>query len=114
MTRTALCLALIVIAIPALAADPYRPMKVTFQTTDCAGATGMASVDVDLIDRLQPLTCDSGRKLKQVLVKSASGSFEVYTVAEGEAGKIEAQIQQAMESRRKGLEHSDTLQIHRY
>jgi hypothetical protein len=114
MTRALLSLALILASASALATDPYRPMKVTFQTTDCAGATGMASVDVDLIDRLQPLTCDSGRKLKQVLVKSASGSFEVFTVAETEAGKIEAQIQQAMESRRKGLEHSDTIHINRY
>ena len=114
MMRALLSLALILAATSALAADPYRPMKVTFQTTDCGGATGMASVDVDLIDRLQPITCDSGRKLKQVLVKSASGSFEVFTVAETEAGKIEAQIQQAMESRRKALEHSDTIHINRY
>jgi len=106
-----MCSLLWVAASPALAADPTRPLKVTFQTTDCSGATGFASVDVDHIDRLQPITCDSGRALKQVLVKTRSGSFEVYTVAEAEAGKIEAQIQQVMESRRKALESEKSLRI---
>lgn len=114
MTRALLSLVLMLAAAPALAADPTRPLKLTFQTTDCAGATGMASVDVDRFDRMQPLACDSGRKLKQVLVKSGTGSYEVFTVAESEAGKIEAQIQQVMESRRKALEHGETIHINRY
>jgi hypothetical protein len=113
MTRTMLWLSLALVAVPALAADPSRPLKATFQTTDCAGATGFASVDIDRIDRLQPMSCENGRKLKQVLVKSRTGSFEVYTVAETEAGKIEAQIQQVMESRRKALESGTTIHIDR-
>lgn len=114
MTRTPLALVLILAVAPTLAADPTRPMKLTFQTTDCTGATGMASIDVDRFDRMQPLTCDSGQKLKQVLVKSGTGRYEVFTVAESEASKIETQIQQVMESRRKALEHGETIHINRY
>ena len=113
MTRTLLCLSLALIATATPAADPARPLKATFQTTDCAGATGLASVDVDRIERLQPLTCETGRELRQVLVTSGSGRYDVFTVAPGEAGKIEAQIQQAMEARRKALERSKTLHIDR-
>ena len=111
MMRAILLLSLILLAPAALAADPARPLKATFQTTDCTGATGLASVDVDRIERLQPFNCESGRELRQVLVTSGSGRYDVFTVAPGEAGKIEAQIQQAMEARRKALERSKTLHI---
>jgi len=113
MSRTLMYLTLALLAVPALAADPSRPLKATFQTTDCAGSTGFASVDVDRIEKLQPITCENGRQLKQVLVKSRTGSFDVFTVVEGEAGKIEAQIQQVMESRRKALESGKTIHIDR-
>jgi len=113
MARFLLLLSLTLLAVSTQAADPSRPLKATFQTTDCAGTTGFASVDIDRIERLQPITCENGRKLKQVLVKSRTGSFEVHTVVETEAGKIEAQIQQVMESRRKALESGKTIHIDR-
>ena len=111
MMRALLLLFLILISPATPAADPARPLKVTFQTMDCTGATGLASVDVDRIERLQPHTCETGRELRQVLVTSGSGRYDVFTVAPGEASKIEAQIQQAMEARRKALERSKTLHI---
>jgi hypothetical protein len=113
MNRTLLLLCLLLTAVPAPAADPSRPLKATFQTTDCAGTTGLGSVDIDRIDRLQPHTCDNGRALQQLLVRNAAGSFDVYTVTPQEAGKLEAQIQQAMEARRKALEKGTTIHIDR-
>lgn len=113
MTRTLLLLGLLLGAAPVPAADPSRPLKATFQTTDCSGATGLGSVNIDRIDRLQPHRCDNGRALHQVLVRNAAGSFDVYTVTPSEAGKLEAQIQQAMDARRRALEKGTTIHIDR-
>jgi len=89
------------------------PLKVTFRTTDCDGATGMGNVNADQVSRVQPYACANGRQLKQVLVKSASGSHEVFTVTEDEAVKLEAQIRQVMDARRKALEQTQPIQINR-
>lgn len=106
----------LVIACPTLAADVLKPYKVTFRTTDCAGDTGMASVDVDRIEKIRGVDCGpdkSGRQLKQVLVKprgKASG-YEVFMVTEEDAGKIEKQINDYMDARKKTLEGGKTLII---
>lgn len=85
-------------------------MKVTFRTTDCSGATGLASVNVDHIARTQPYDCPGGRKLKQVLTRSP-GVNEAYTIAEDEAPKLEAQIQRVMDARQKALESNKPIII---
>ena len=98
---------------PTLGADVLKPYKVTFRTTDCAGDTGMASVDVDRIEKIRSLECNpdaSGRRIKQVLTKSASG-YEVHTVTAEEADKIEKQINVYMDARRKALEGGKTIII---
>lgn len=95
----------------ALAADFPGPIKVTFRTVDCAGAAGLASVDVDRITRLQPYDCPNGRKLKQVLTRAGVG--EVFTVSEDESAKLEAQIERVMASRQKALEQSRPIIIDR-
>ena len=87
-------------------------LKVTFRTTDCSGATGLASVNVDHITRTQPYDCPNGRKLKQVLTRSP-GVNEAYTIAEDEAPKLEAQIQRAMDARQKALENNKGIIIQR-
>lgn len=97
----------------ALAADFPGPIKVTFRTVDCAGAAGLASVDVDRITRLQPYDCPNGRKLKQVLTRAATGVGEVFTVSEDESAKLEAQIERVMASRQKALEQSRPIIIDR-
>ncbi len=106
----------LVMASPALTADVLKPYKVTFRTTDCAGDTGMASVDVDRIEKIRGVECGpdkSGRQLKQVLVKpvgKASG-YEVFMVTAEDAGKIEKQINDYMDVRKKTLEGGKTLII---
>jgi hypothetical protein len=97
----------------AAAADFPGPLKVTFRTVDCSGATGLASVDVDRITRIQPYDCPNGRKLKQVLVRTPSGSNEVYTIGEDEAPRLEAQIERLIGSRQKALEQTRPIVIDR-
>lgn len=103
--------ALCPVAVPA--ADFPGPIKVTFRTVDCAGAAGLASVDVDRITRLQPYDCPNGRRLKQVLTHGATGVGEVYTVTEDESAKLEAQIERVMASRQKAIEQSRPIIIDR-
>ena len=90
------------------AGDFTDGLKVTFRTTDCSGATGLASVKVDYITRTQAYDCAGGRKLKQVLTRSP-GVNEAYTIAEDEAPKLEAQIQRIMDARQKALENKRAI-----
>lgn len=110
--------AALVIASPALTADVLKPYKVTFRTTDCAGDTGMASVDVDRIEKIRAMDCgpgQSGRHLKQVLVKPLPGQsgYEAYMVSMDDAEKIEKQIHDYMEARKKSMEGGKTIIIDR-
>lgn len=90
------------------AAGSLDVLKVTFRTTDCSGASGLASVNVDHIARTQAYDCPAGRKLKQVLTRSP-GVNEAYTIAEDEVPKLEAQIQRIMEARQKALENKKAI-----
>lgn len=106
-----LVVALCPLALPA--AGFPGPIKVTFRTVDCAGATGLASVDVDRITRVQPYDCPNGRKLRQVLTRGIAGVGDVYTVTEDESAKLEAQIERVMASRQKAIEQSRPIIIDR-
>jgi hypothetical protein len=106
----------LVMAGPALAADVLKPYKVTFRTTDCAGDTGMASVEVDRIEKIRGVDCGpdkSGLRLKQVLVRPrpTAPGYEVFMVTAEDAGKIEKQIDEYMEARKRTLEGGKTLII---
>ena len=112
---TSLVIAL-VLANSALAADVLKPYKVTFRTTDCAGDTGMASVEVDRIEKIRGVDCGpdkSGLRLKQVLVRPRIGApgYEAFMVTAEDAGKIEKQINEYMDARKKTLEGGKTLII---
>jgi len=110
--RLVLALILLLLPLSASQATGTDILKVTFRTTDCSGATGLASVNVDHVARTQPYDCPSGRKLKQVLTRSP-GVNEAYTIAEDEAPKLEAQIQRAMDARQKALETNKGIIIQR-
>jgi hypothetical protein len=104
---------LLSIALPVVfAADFPGELKVTMRTSDCDGASGMGSVNVDHISRIQPYTCTNGRKLKQVLTRTPAGA-EVFTITEDESVKVEAQIQRIMEVRQKALEQTRPIVIDR-
>ena len=107
---TVLVFAALPLAVPA--ADFPGPLKVTFRTTDCDGATGMGSVDADRVSRIQPYRCPNGSLLRQLLVGSA-GSYEVFTITEAEAANIEAQVQHIMDARKKALEQTKPIILDR-
>ncbi len=102
---------LIVASAPAFAASTVGPIMVTFQTTDCGGATGMASVNADAVSRVQPYTCPNGKALKQVLTRAGSGSGEAYLITAEESVKLQAQIQRVMDARQKALEQQRPIVI---
>lgn len=81
-------------------------IRVTFKTLDCAGESGSASALADRIERIEPYTCPdaSARKLKRVLSRTPSGSFEVFLVHAAEAEQIQHSVDRVMESRRRALE----------
>lgn len=111
-----LFITLLIIVSPALTADVLKPYKVTFRTTDCAGDTGLASVEVDRIEKIRGVDCGpgkNGRQLKQVLARplAKSSGYEVYLVTAEDAGRIEKQINDYMDTRKKTLEGGKTLII---
>jgi hypothetical protein len=95
----------------AWAADFPGTLKVTFQTTDCSGATGLASVNVDYIARIQPYDCPNGRKLKQVLTRAPAGIGEAFLISGEESTRLQTRIQQIMDARQKALEQQKPIVI---
>jgi hypothetical protein len=95
-----------------LARDYPGILKVTFQTRDCSGATGLASVNVDLITRIQPYNCPNGQPLKQVLTRSEGGGVgEAFLINADEGVRLQAQIQRIMDARQKALEQQKPVII---
>lgn len=93
------------------AAGIVGPIKVTFQTTDCNGATGMANVNADAVSRVQPYACPNGKALKQVLTRAGSGTGEAFLITAEESVKLQAQIQRVMDARQKALEQQRPIII---
>jgi hypothetical protein len=93
--------------------------QVSFQTTECNGDAGFASVELERIWRIKAAGCavpdKPDEQLMQVLVKSTTGltKYEVFTVAPAEAQYIQAQIKAHMDAKRKALEGGDTVIIDR-
>ncbi len=94
----------------AVAAGFPGPHKITFRTTDCDGATGVAQVNADAVSRVQAHTCGNGRQLKQVLTRG-TGVNEVFTVSPDEAPKIEAELLRVQRAREKALEQTKPIVI---
>lgn len=106
-----------VLADAAAFAGNVSTFAVTFQTTECNGDTGMGSANVDRIFKIQVLDCgvagERGRKLKQVLVRTGvrANAYEVFTVTDAEAKKIQTQIERYMGARQKAIEGGKTVII---
>lgn len=102
-------------AIAGHADSAFKPYKITLQTTDCNGQTGMASVNVDHVVKIQTISCTEppGRTLRQVLVRSGTdpASYDAYTVTDEESSRIQRQIESYMRAREKALEESKSLII---
>ena len=114
--RLALPLAL-ALAPAALAAPPAGTRYlVTFETTECGGGQGRASVDAAWIDRIVAAGCTGpdGRPLMQVLTRPPGAThYEAHTVTADEAGRIMEQVRAWSEARRKALERGTSVLIDR-
>jgi hypothetical protein len=85
--------------------------QVTFETLDCNGDSGFATVGVDQIYKIQPAGCAGadGTSLKQLLVHDGSGSYNVYTISQEESENINREIKAYMAARRGILERSEAI-----
>ena len=97
----------------ALWADDYL---VTFQTTDCNGDIGFASVGIDKIYKIETMKCDPphGEEIrKHVLVSSRTDvtEYDVFTVSGEEAERISSEMKEYMRIRRDLLKRSDGVII---
>lgn len=105
---------IILLAVPAVLAGGF---KVTFETLECNGDTGFASVEIDHIHRIETTDCgpeQPERKLKQVLVRSHTTGFEAFSISEAEATTLQQQIKRYQGARLRAVERGDTIYIERY
>jgi hypothetical protein len=89
--------------------------KVIFETMDCSGNTGFATVGADEIYKVNNGDCtdpnDSGKNLKQLLVHDGSGSYTVYNLTQDEARNVMLELKDYMKSRKGVLDRSDAVII---
>ena len=87
--------------------------QVTFETTDCNGDTGFATVGVEKIFKIQSAGCGGpdGKPLKQMLIHDGSGSYNLYTLTEEEAKNVKKEIKDYMAARRGVLDRSQGVII---
>jgi len=94
------------------ASDDY---KVIFETMDCSGNTGFATVGADEIYKVNNGDCTDpnapGKHLKQLLVHDGSGSYTVYNLTQDEARNVMLELKDYMKSRKGVLDRSDAVII---
>lgn len=94
------------------AADDYQ---VVFETMDCSGNTGFATVGAHEIYKINNGDCsnpeDPGKKLKQLLVHDGHGSYNVYTLTQEEARSVMGDVKEYMKSRKGLLDRSNSVII---
>ena len=92
-----------------------KEYQVVFETLECSGESGFATVEVDAIYKVESADCFSPdnpeEKLKKLLVHDGSGSYIVYTLTQEEAKKVMADFRQYMKARLRLLEKSDMVII---
>jgi len=101
---------LIISFVQLLSAEPYQ---VVFETVDCDGGKGFATVGVETIYKIIDADCthpdNPDQHLKQLLVNDASGSYTTYTLSHEEARDIMTQVKGYMKAKRGLLERSDAV-----
>ena len=93
-------------------AEPY---KVVFETMDCNGNTGFATLGPDEIYKIENGDCTDpehpGQKLKKMLVHDGSGSYKIFTLSQDEARNVMQDIKEYMKARKGVLEKSNSVII---
>ena len=89
--------------------------KVIFETMDCSGNSGFATVGADEIYKVNNGDCtdpdNPSKRLKQLLVHDGSGSYKVYTLTQDEAKNVMMELKEYMKSRKGVLDRSDGVII---
>jgi len=108
---TVLFIVLTFICFAGYAAAESSAYQVTFETLDCNGDSGFATVGVDQIYKIQSAGCagPDGAPLKQLLEHDGSGSYNVYTLSQEESENINKEIKAYMAARRGLLERSKAI-----
>ena len=105
-------LTLLLLASSASGDDSY---KVIFETTDCSGNTGFASVGADEIYKINNGDCSDpnnpARKLKQLLIHDGSGSYMAYSLTQEEAKSMMLDVKEYMKSKKGVLDRADAVLI---
>ena len=109
---TSTVLILFFLAAPVHASGDY---KVIFETTDCNGNTGFATVGADEIYKMNNDDCtdpnNPGKHLKQLLVHDGTGSYTVYKLTQAEARNVMLDLKEYMKSKKGVLDRSDAVII---
>jgi len=89
-------------------ADNYQ---VAFETTECSGESGFATVNIESIDKIQSAGClHEGKKLKKLLVRKGN-SYATYTLTYEEAKNVMQDVKLYNRARLKMMENANTLVI---
>lgn len=115
MKKTLLLAALLPLLLFPLHGQAGDPYKIVFETMDCNGNTGFASVGPDEIFKVANGDCtdpgNPGKKLKQLLVHDGSGSYIAYTLTQDEARNVMLEMKEYMKSKKGVLDRSDAVII---
>ncbi|HIP39666.1 MAG TPA: hypothetical protein EYG88_09855 [Desulfocapsa sulfexigens] len=115
MKMTILFAALLILSVLSFQASADNSYKIVFETMDCSGNTGFATVGPDEIYKLGNGDCsnpeDPGKKLKQLLVHDGSGSYNAYTLTQEEAKNVMLDVKDYMKSRKGVLDRSNAIII---
>jgi hypothetical protein len=90
------------------ALDSYQ---VAFETTECSGEHGFATVEIADIDKIQSAGCRyEGKKLQKLLIRK-NGTYETYTLTYDEAKAVMQDVKLYNRARLKMMENANTLVI---
>ncbi len=90
-----------------------EPYQVAFETTECNGESGFATVAIERIDKIQTASClYEGKKLKKLLVRR-DGSFATYTLTYDEAKSVMQDVKLYNRMKLKMMENASTLIINK-
>lgn len=89
--------------------------KIVFETMDCSGNTGFATLGADEIYTIENGDCEHpehpGQKIKKLLAHDGGGSYKVYSLSQAEAKNVMQELKEYMRARKGALERSDSIII---
>jgi len=110
-TRTLLSFLLFLFLLSSAWADDSY--KLVFETMDCSGQSGFASVGPEEIYKIENGDCADpghpGQKMKQLLIHDGSGSYRAYSLTSAEARNVMRDLKEYMRARKGVLEHSRSI-----